>query len=137
MDLLIALIALAGAFFMFMAGIGLLRMPDLFLRMSAMAKAGTLGAGLMMLASILFFQDFIITTRAMAAIVFILLTAPVAAHMIARAAYFDGTPLWEGTIQDDLKGHYHTRSHILDSTVHPGDDTLISPIDDNDLPPVS
>jgi multicomponent Na+:H+ antiporter subunit G len=135
MDLLIALVALSGAFFMFMAGVGLLRMPDLFLRMSAMAKAGTLGAGLMLLATILFFNDFIITSRALAAIVFIFLTAPVAAHMIARAAYFDGTPLWDGTTLDELRGHYHTRSHVLDSTVHPADDTVIIPMDDEDLPP--
>jgi multicomponent Na+:H+ antiporter subunit G len=135
MDILIALVALAGSFFMFLAGVGLLRMPDLFLRMSAMSKAGTLGSGLMLLAAALFFQDLVITTRALAAIVFILLTAPVAAHMIARAAYFIGTPLWEGTIQDDLRGHYHTRSHILDSTVYPADDTVIATLDDDDLPP--
>jgi multicomponent Na+:H+ antiporter subunit G len=35
------------------------------------------------------------------------LTAPVAAHMIARAAYSVGTPLWEGTIADELRGQQH------------------------------
>ena len=47
------------------------------------------------------------------AITFVFLTAPVAAHMIARASYFVGVPLWEGTIIDELRGHYDRRTHRL------------------------
>jgi multicomponent Na+:H+ antiporter subunit G len=103
-----------GAFFMLLAAIGLLRMPDLFLRMSATSKAGTLGAGLIVLGGAIFFADFGIYTRSLAIVVFLMLTTPVAAHLIGRAAYFSGIPLWEGTIQDDLRGHYRAATHELD-----------------------
>lgn len=114
---------LMGAFFMFLAGVGVLRMPDLFLRMSSTAKAGTLGAGLILLGAAIYFDNFSIYTRALAIIVFLFLTAPVAAHMIGRAAYFDGVPLWKGTVQDDLHGHYRVSTHSLESTVVPAADT--------------
>lgn len=123
MNIVIFGLAFLGAFFIFLASIGILRMPDLFLRMSATAKAGTLGVGTLLFATILHFQEFVITSRALATIIFLILTAPVAAHMIARAAYFDGTPLWEGTVRDDLKDHYHLTTHALDSQVHPAEDT--------------
>lgn len=115
---------LVGAFFMFLAGVGVLRMPDLFLRMSATAKAGTLGAGLILLGAAFYFDSFSIYTRAIAIIVFLLLTAPVAAHMIGRAAYFDGVPLWKGTVQDDLHGHYRASTHSLEAEIVPPEDSL-------------
>jgi multicomponent Na+:H+ antiporter subunit G len=104
-----------GAFLMFLAGLGLLRLPDIFLRMSAATKASTLGAGFILLAAALYFEDLGTTSRAIATIFFLLLTGPVAAHRIGRAAYFDGSPLWEGTVRDDLRGHYDQRTHELES----------------------
>ena len=103
-----------GAFLMFLAGVGLLRLPDIFLRMSAATKASTLGAGFILLAAALYFDDLGTTSRAVATIFFLLLTGPVAAHRIARAAYFDGSPLWEGTVRDDLRGQYNRQTHELE-----------------------
>lgn len=131
---IVALVMLVGAFFILLASIGLLRMPDLFLRMSATSKAGTLGAGLLLVGTIVYFWDFDITTRTVATIIFLLLTSPVAAHLIARAAYFDGVPLWEGTRRDDLRGHYHTSTHTLDSVVRPAPDTEIPEMEGDDFP---
>jgi len=110
---LVALVILFGAFFMLVAGLGLLRLPDLFLRMSATSKAATLGAGLVLAAAAIYFNEEGITARVLAIIFFLLLTAPVAAHMIGRAAYFDGVPLWEGTLINELRGHYRTSDHEL------------------------
>lgn len=118
LDLLSLISLFIGAFFMLLAGIGLLRMPDLFLRMSAATKASTLGVGFMLLAAALYFDELGTTSRSLATIVFILITAPVAAHRIARAAYFDGVPLWQGTQRDDLRGHYDRRTHELESDPH-------------------
>jgi len=109
------LLFVLGAFLMFLAGLGLLRLPDIFLRMSAATKASTLGAGFILLAAALYFEDLGTTSRAIATIFFLLLTGPVAAHRIGRAAYFDGSPIWEGTLHDDLRGHYDRRTHELDS----------------------
>jgi multicomponent Na+:H+ antiporter subunit G len=104
---------LIGAFFMFVAAVGVVRMPDLFLRMSATSKSATLGAACVLLAAAVHFNDFGITTRAVATIAFLFLTAPVAAHRIGRAAYFLGVPLWPGTVRDDLRGKYDEKTHLL------------------------
>ena len=101
-DLLTAFLALAGGFFAFAAALGVVRMPDLFIRMHASTKAGTLGAGLILAALAIHAWDLAVATRALAAFAFLLLTAPVAAHMIGRAAYRTGVPLWEGSILDEM-----------------------------------
>lgn len=98
-----AVLILLGGCFMLLAGIGVLRMPDLFMRMQAATKAATLGAGCMLLAVAVYFNDLAVTTRALLVIAFVFLTAPVAAHVIARAAYSMGVPLWEKTLADELK----------------------------------
>lgn len=118
-EYLILGLLLIGSFLVMVAGIGLLRMPDLFLRMSATAKAGTLGTGLMVLGSAIYFDEFSIYTRAIALIAFLFSTAPVAAHMLGRAAYFDGVPLWKGTVQNDLHGHYKLTTHSLEEELVP------------------
>src|SRR5215212_7747536 len=103
-----AVLLVAGAFFMLLAGLGVLRLPDLFMRLQAATKASTLGVGCMLLAAAIHFQDLAVTTRAVLIIAFFFLTAPVGAHMIARAGYAAGVPLWEGTITDELRHRRHT-----------------------------
>ncbi|MBU4315956.1 MAG: monovalent cation/H(+) antiporter subunit G [Proteobacteria bacterium] len=93
----------AGAFFILVAAIGILRLPDLYMRVSAAAKASTLGIGLSLLGVALHFNELGIASRAVATIVFIAITSPVAAHLIGRAAYHNGVPLWEKTVVDELK----------------------------------
>jgi multicomponent Na+:H+ antiporter subunit G len=114
-DILIAALLFTGAVFMLVASLGVLRMPDLFLRMSASTKAATLGTGSMLIGVALHFGDIGVTTRALATIVFLLLTAPVAAHMLGRAGYFTGVELCDDTVIDELHGQYNLRTHLLDS----------------------
>ncbi|MBL8796254.1 MAG: monovalent cation/H(+) antiporter subunit G [Planctomycetia bacterium] len=102
-DIASALLIVVGGAFMLLAGVGVVRMPDLFMRMQAATKAATLGAGCMLLAVAVHFGELTVVTRALLVTAFVFLTAPVAAHMIARAAYSVGTPLWEGTIADELR----------------------------------
>ncbi len=92
-----------GTFLMFLAGLGILRMPDVFTRMHASTKGASLGVAFLMIAACLHFQDLGITTKAILTIAFVFLTAPVAAHMLGRAAYRRGTALWDGTVIDELK----------------------------------
>jgi multicomponent Na+:H+ antiporter subunit G len=106
MEILIGFLMVTGAFFMFVAGLGLVRMPDLFLRMSCSTKAGTIGVGALLLALAIHFADFSVATRAVATIGFIFLTAPVSSHRIGRIAYLVGVPLWEKTIADEFKDVY-------------------------------
>lgn len=91
---------------MLLAGIGILRMPDLLLRMSTTTKAATVGVSSILVATALFFNTQATSTLSLAIIAFLFLTAPVAAHMMARAAYLDGIDLYEKTHIDHLEGHY-------------------------------
>ncbi|NVK33175.1 MAG: monovalent cation/H(+) antiporter subunit G [Rhodobacteraceae bacterium] len=79
-----------GSFFSLMASIGLLRLNDVYMRMHAASKAGTVGSGLMLLALAVHAGELGVTTRAIAGILFFLLTAPVSAHLLARAAFVVG-----------------------------------------------
>lgn len=102
-DVVIAVLLFSGSLFSLVASVGLLRMPDLFMRMSATTKAATLGTALILAAVALYFASPGVTGLVIAIAAFIILTAPVAAHMIARAAYFTGVPLWKQSIYDDLR----------------------------------
>jgi multicomponent Na+:H+ antiporter subunit G len=103
--LFVSVLILAGALFCLVASLGILRMPDLLMRMHAATKAGTLGAGLILLAAAFALGSAGAAVRAGAAILFLLLTAPVAAHLIGRAAYRSGQlRLWQGTRVDELRG---------------------------------
>jgi CPA2 family monovalent cation:H+ antiporter-2 len=124
-ELLSSALLMIGAAFALLAGAGVVRMPDLFTRMQAATKASTLGIGSIVLAVAIHFGELGITTRALTVIFFVFLTAPVAAHMIARAAYFVGVPLWERTIIDELHGHYDRRTHKL---ARPDDPFAVLPI---------
>lgn len=119
MDLLrtIAVMGLVatGTALLLIAAIGTLRLPDVFLRMSATSKASSLGASCLLLALGVASADVGIGVRALAGTIFLLLTTPVAAHMIGRAAYLSGTPLWKGTIRDDLSDRYDRRARTLSS----------------------
>jgi len=107
------LLLFLGAVFMLLAAIGMVRMPDVLTRLHSSTKSATLGVGLIMVGVALVFSDFAIGVRALAIVVFLFATAPVAAHMIARAAYLSGVPLWEGTLSDELRGRYDPETHRL------------------------
>jgi multicomponent Na+:H+ antiporter subunit G len=70
-----------------------------------------------MLGVALHFGDFAIGVRALAIVVFMFSTAPVAAHMIGRAAYLSGVPLWEGTLSDEMRGRYDMENHTLSASL--------------------
>jgi multicomponent Na+:H+ antiporter subunit G len=98
-----AVLLLAGSAFMLIAAVGVARFPDFITRMHAAAKAGGLGVGLTVSAVAVHFREAEVTTEAVLVAAFLVLTAPVAAHLIARAAYLSGVPLWGGTIVDEMR----------------------------------
>jgi len=110
------ILILIGTAFVLISAIGLIRLPDLYLRMSASTKSSTLGVGCVLLGTAVYFDDFGVTMRVIAVILFLLLTAPVAAHKMGRAAYFNGVPLWSGTRYNELKGRYDPETHTLASS---------------------
>ena len=96
-DVIVGLLLLAGSGFVFIAGLGVVNLPDVLNRMHASTKAGTLGSALALAATAVYFADHSVIARAVAIVVFLLLTAPIAAHMIGRAAF----RAKQGTRDDD------------------------------------
>lgn len=109
-DILIIIFSSFGAIFVLLAALGIVRMPDLYLRISVTTKAATLGVGLILVGAALYFREASITTRVLAIVFFLLLTAPISAHLIGKASYFVGIPLWRKSVIDDLKEAGETNS---------------------------
>src|SRR3954471_17382517 len=91
----------AGATLALLAGVGVVRMPDVFTRMQASTKASTLGLGCLLAALAIRHPAVSVIMRALSIGAFMMLTAAVSAHVIARAAALTGAPLWEGTLIDE------------------------------------
>lgn len=87
LELIISVFLIIGAFFTLVGGIGIVRLPDLFMRLHAPTKSSTLGLGSFLIAAIAYgvahgrfgFAELIITLLAF-------ITAPVSANLIAQAA---------------------------------------------------
>ncbi|MDX2079237.1 MAG: monovalent cation/H(+) antiporter subunit G [Terrimicrobiaceae bacterium] len=104
LQIVVAVLVVLGAAFMCLAGLGILRMPDLFTRMHASTKGASLGVALLLIAAVVVFQDLTVAAKAFVTIAFIFLTAPVAAHMLGRAAYAKSIQLWSGSVIDEGRG---------------------------------
>lgn len=100
---------ITGATLALLAGVGVLRMPDVFTRMQASTKASTLGVGCLLLGAALRNPEFAFVVRAFSIAAFMLLTTAVAAHVIARAAARSGAPIWKGTKVDERPLHMTRR----------------------------
>lgn len=99
-----AVLLLAGSTICLFAAIGVLRLPDFFMRMHAATKAGVAGAGLVLLGVAAFDGSPATWTKAVLAVLFLLLTTPVAGHLIGLAGYVSGAAMWRGTSEDALDG---------------------------------
>jgi multicomponent Na+:H+ antiporter subunit G len=102
----IAVLMVLGTFLVFVAGVGLVRFPDVFCRMHAAGKAGTLGITFIILSSVICFAgvDNSILVRGLLAIFFQFLTTPTATHLLARSSYIKSYPLTDRTVVDELEG---------------------------------
>ena len=114
-SIIIVILITLGTLFVLLSAIGLVRMPDTYMRISVNTKAATLGVGLILVGTAVFFNDLSTTSRSLVIILFVFLTAPVSAHLIGRASYFMGVKMWKGSIIDDLKGKYQKNTHVLKS----------------------
>ncbi|GAB3050572.1 monovalent cation/H(+) antiporter subunit G [Virgibacillus ainsalahensis] len=91
-NILIILFILIGTFFVLSAAIGIVRFPDIYTRLHAATKAATLGVATILIGAFLFLYltESIVSGKLLLAIGFILLTSPVAAHVLGRAAHAKG-----------------------------------------------
>jgi multicomponent Na+:H+ antiporter subunit G len=111
-----ALFVLMGASFMLLAAVGVLRLPDVWMRMHASTKSATFGIGCMAIAlAVSHLHELGVVMRSIIIIGFVFQTAPVAAHIIGRAAYLMGVTPWRGTKRDELRGRYDPDKRSLAS----------------------
>jgi multicomponent Na+:H+ antiporter subunit G len=113
-EILSTLFIIFGVIFMMIAALGILRLPDFYIRMSAITKAGTMGVGLIVVGIAVYFNDLLIATKAFIIISFMLLTAPVGAHVIARAAYKQGVSFWGKNLVDELSEIIKKREECIE-----------------------
>ena len=99
-DMIIITLLLGGSLLSLIAAIGLVKLPDVFTRMHASTKAGTLGIEFVMIALALNSGEMDVIIKAAAIVLFIVLTAPVAAHMLGRTAYRLGEDYAQHTVVD-------------------------------------
>jgi len=102
-DILTALMLWVGAFFMLISALGLVRFPDLFTRMHAAAKTGTLGIVCLVIGVAIHFQRLEITFIAFLTVTFFFITVPIASQLIGRAGYHIGVKLWDRTICNEYE----------------------------------
>jgi multicomponent Na+:H+ antiporter subunit G len=88
---LAAAFLLLGSCFSALAVLGILRFPDVYTRLHAASKAGALGAGLILVGVAFAAGDWAIAVRCVLGFLFLILTSPVSAHLLARSALRSGT----------------------------------------------
>lgn len=105
---IIVLLGSLCALFSLLAGVGMLRLPDVYSRLHATGKSSVLGVVLAMAASFLYFtaERDVVVWKLLLVILFVIMTTPVAALIISRSAYRTGTPLHQSSVRDDLKSYY-------------------------------
>jgi len=86
-----------GCLLVLLASVGLLRMPDVYMRMQVASKASTLGAALVLVGAAMGLGDGPAAVRAAVAILFLCITMPVAAHLLGRAAARQGVAFSDET----------------------------------------
>lgn len=104
MEGFVALLVLIGASFTLLGSIGLVRLRDLYERLHTPTKATTLGVGSLLIASAVFFswhQPGISLHEVLVAM-FLFITAPVSAHLIAKAALHQRSPSRSGLPSETL-----------------------------------
>jgi multicomponent Na+:H+ antiporter subunit G len=112
-DVIATIAVVLGATLGLLSAVGILRMPDVYIRLQVASKASSLGIALLMLGVAAHFGELSVTVRALLVVMFLFLTAPVAAHVIGRAAYLTGVPLAASTGVDELAGAYDADSGRL------------------------
>jgi len=85
-------LVLLGVALLLVAAAGLFVLPDALARQHAATKSGTLALGLILLGAALYAGDFSWTLRVLAILVLLVVTLPVASHMLARAATREAWP---------------------------------------------
>lgn len=104
-EIVSAILIVIGVLFVLISAIGVIRLPDFYIRVSAITKAATVGVASIMIGVAIYYNDVGVATKASVIVLFLLITSPIAAHIIGRAAYEDGVPLWKKTTVNEYRDY--------------------------------
>lgn len=125
---LACLFVLSGSLITFVAALGVLRLPDFFMRMHAATKAGVVGPSLLLIGAGFFDPSWGTWIKIALAILFLLMTTPIAAHLLGRSGFVGGASLWRGTSRNDLHtvlpASTFVEAYQLGSAEHAPDDMI-------------
>jgi len=98
------ILILIGSIVSVISAYGMIRLPDVYTRSHAATKSSTLSVLTCLLGAFIYFwvHDGFVSVRLILGILFVFVTAPVAGHLICRAAYRSRDPLAEGSGEDEL-----------------------------------
>ncbi len=87
-EVVVSAFLIFGGVFVFIGSLGLAKLPDFYTRLHAPTKATTLGMGSLLVASsvMITYQQGYLSLHELLITLFLLITAPVTAHMIAKTA---------------------------------------------------
>ena len=97
-----SILVIVGAALSALGALGILRFPDVYTRLHAASKAGAPGVGLILLGCGVASADPFTIVRGVVGLVFLMLVAPVAAHLLARAAVRNGIKPTPATSIDEI-----------------------------------
>lgn len=106
-DIIASICMLSGASVMMLSALGLLRFGDVFLRMHAATKSGTMGIGFILIGAALHFRDPLIAIKLIALAAIYFFTAPIGAQMLAHGAHIAGIRAVKETWIDELARDQH------------------------------
>lgn len=104
LDLLAVGLAAGGVFFALVAGIGVIRFPDVYSRAHAVSKTDTLGVGLVLAAAAIEAESVSVTVKILFLFGFMLVTNPTGAHVLTRSSYLAEVPAWQRGRDDGRAG---------------------------------
>jgi multicomponent Na+:H+ antiporter subunit G len=101
-EIISSVLVVCGSLFLLIASIGILKLPDFYIRNSAITKAITFGLSLMLIGISLYYYTIAVSLKIAGIIFFIFLTSPVSGHVISRAAWKNKVPFWKETDINDF-----------------------------------
>ena len=128
-----AFLLLTGSLVTLIAALGVLRLPDFFMRMHAATKAGVVGPSLILLAAGFYEPSFSTWVKILFAILFLLTTTPISGHLIGKAGFVGGVTLWRKTVRNELETVLPTHGFVeLDvpeeeASAHADHDAVLPP----------
>ncbi len=101
-EIIAAILIILGSLFMLIAALGIIKLHDVYMRMHAITKASSLGLILLLAAVVIENPNLSTAIGALMVIIFIIATAPIATHMIARVSHMMGIKLSKGAVMNEL-----------------------------------